>query len=419
MTELNTLMSFLGKLTIKDVGIHLSNVALLYANPIKTYRKLVKNEYEAYRFFILFILYYAFLVFFIIDDSKWIIPFTILEIILALLPYSFLVIPFLIYRKKYFPNLKCSGLFRLLFVVKIQFGVILILLLLLARWTGMESVYILIDNFPILILIALLLALPLALEIKLKVKLLWIFVNYIFSLLYISLIGILIVNIPDSFKLLKKIVINSPSMNYSLFQEEYQLSDIYLSNDFIVFASKGGYFSCSIFPSNPAMKEIIKNAKLNSNYQDHKLDSLIKKKEKYWPSNLVKNKYLLSNKKIDSIKQDFNVQFYSDFKYVDSLRKHETFYSNRKFYLKIFQLLRYHDSLHKSEDFRKKILLQKIDITLLNEKKDYTLLYTLPSDIHPKLEREIKAIRIEFDERLEYSSMLANIYSYPIRIFYE
>ena len=158
MTELKTLMAFLGKMTIKDIGIHLSNVALLYANPIKTYRKLVKNEYESYRFFILFILYYAFLVFFIIDDSKWIIPFTILEIILTLLPYSFLVIPFLIFRKKYSSNLKCSGLFRLLFVVKIQFGVILILMILLAKWTEMESIYILIDNFPIIMLISLLLA---------------------------------------------------------------------------------------------------------------------------------------------------------------------------------------------------------------------------------------------------------------------
>ena len=419
MTELKTLIDFLGKLTIKDIGIHLSNIALLYSNPIKTYRKLVKNEYDSYHFFILFILYYAFLVFFIIDDSKWIIPITILEIILTLLPYSFLIIPFLIFRKKYCPNIKCSGLFRLLFVVKIQFGVILILLLLLAKWTGMESVYILVDNFPIIILGTLLLALPLALKIKIKVKILWIFVNYIFSLLYCSLIGFLLLKIPDNYKLFQKIVINSPTMNYNIFQEQYHLSDIYLSNDFIVLASKKGYFSESIFPSNPALKEIVKTAKLNSNYLNHKIDSLTKRKEKYWPSNLTEDKYLLSNKKIDSIKQDFNIQFYADLKYVDSLRKHEQFDSNRNFYLKIFKLLRYHDSLHKSDNFITKIITQKIDLTLLNEKKDYTLLYSLPSNVHPKLEKEIKAIREQFDKRLEYSYILANIYSYPIRIFYE
>ena len=419
MTEIKTLLNFLSKLTIKDIGIHLSNVALLYASPRTSYRKLVKNEYESYRFFILFILYYAFLAYFLVENPKYIIPLTLLEVVLTLFPFSFLIIPFIIFRKKYAPRVKYNGLFRLTFVVKLQFGVFLILAILLARWTRMESIYIFIENYTILLFVPLICALPYALNIKISIKFLWIFLNYLFSLLYLMIFGFIVSSIPDSEFLYEKIAINSPDSNYTIFQINYNLSDLYLSDRFIAFSDNKGYFIDSQFPSNPAVGEILRVSKLDLEYRKRKVDSLLDKNTKYWPSGLSEHPFLLSKTKMDSIKLNFNEMFYEDIRLVDSLRKSEPFTSNKMIYNKIFKLLKYHDSIHKSNKFKQQILNQTSDIIIRCNPPGYVLLYPLEDQTHKNLSGEITKLRASFEKRSEQSSFIAKLYLFPILKVFE
>src|SRR5688572_588394 len=111
MNDLKSLIETLSTLSIKDLGKHLSNITNLYAKPFITWKKIISSRNESYELYILYIVYYSIVIFFLIDNSKYVIPITILELSLTIIPFSFLIIPFIFFRRVWKKRIKNNRLF--------------------------------------------------------------------------------------------------------------------------------------------------------------------------------------------------------------------------------------------------------------------------------------------------------------------
>ena len=83
---------------------------------------------------------------------------------------------------------------------------VLIGVALLIKWTDIEILYIIIENYIWLIFILFVLILPLLLKLSIVQKIIWIISNYIFSLLYFLGIYLIIVMLHSFDHLLTKMV---------------------------------------------------------------------------------------------------------------------------------------------------------------------------------------------------------------------
>ena len=334
MNDFKSHTEFLSKLSISDLRKHFSNITVLYLKPIKSWKKIISYRKESYDFFILFVLYYSVIVFFLISNSKYVIPITILELLLTIIPFSFLYLPFVFFRKKWNIKIKSNRLFRLLFVLKIQFNIVLIGVLLLAKWTEMESLYIIIENYIWLILLAFISVLPLLLQLKITQKILWIFTNYVFSLFFFLLLFLIFFKIPDIDLLVEKITLKTPTVENLNFSYEYNFSDIRLDDKFYIAlfeANSGKFFLRNTqFGTTELVLEIMKLDSKNLKNKIRILDSLKQLSE----NEIEFDSFEFTNKKInktylDSLRLEFNEVFYGDLKLTDSLISNTQFNSNK------------------------------------------------------------------------------------------
>ncbi len=424
MIDFKSLTEFLSKISISDLGKHFTTISELYTKPLKSWRKIISYRKESYDFFLLFVLYYSIIVYFIISNSKYVIPITVLEVVLTLIPFSFLYFPFVFFRKKWNKRIKSNRLFRLLFVLKIQFNIILIAFLLLAKWTGMESIYVIIENYIILILFVFISVFPLLLKLKLAKKLLWIFTNYVFSLVFFVALFLFFKNIPDIKLLQEKITLKTPNSEHFEFYSNYNFSDLKLSNDYyIILLNSDKEITNSIntqFATTNLLLELMKLDKKNLDNKMQILDSI-----KQLPVNELKEEYIKLNPlkyskvRLDSLKLNFNESFYNDLELTDSLTSKSNFKSNREFYKLLNEQLIYFDSIYKYGEPILKIAESEPKYFINTEDETYISIFELKDENLNNRKEQIQILREKIDNREKYSTLFQNIYFYPIEFIFE
>lgn len=422
MIDFKSLSEFLSKLSINELGKHFNNISELYTNPIKSWKRIISYRKESYDLFLLFVVYYSIIVSFIISNTKYIIPITILELVLTIIPFSFLYPPFLFFRKKWNKKIKSNRLFRLLFVLKIQFNILPFGLIILAKWTGIESLYIIIENLLWLILLIFISAFPLLLNLKIIQKTLWICTNYVFSLIFFLLL-VLFSEKNSDFELLgEKIATQTPNTENLKFNNEYNFSDIEIDSKYYIALfdvnNKKVVFRNTQFGTINLVYDIMQLNSRNLKNKVRILDSL-----KRLPDNNIEiDSFSFHNEKInkiflDSLRLKFDKLFYADLILTDSLKANALFNSNKKFYKLINSHLTYYDSIYTSEKAIKKIINTKPEFIVETDENGYAVIFEYKDPIILKRKVEINKMRTEFERRENYSTFFQKIYTYPIVLF--
>jgi hypothetical protein len=416
MNEIKSFFDFLSKFTLKDLDFHFTNVVNLYTKPISAWRKLLFNNdsEKSYNLFLLVVVYYSVIIFFLIDNSKFVIPITILELFLTLIPFSFLIFPFIFFRKKWKINLKNENLFKLLFVLKIQFNIPLIALILLVNWTKMESLYILIDNYIVLILCSLIIIPPIILKINKFKKVIWVITNYIFHMLFMYLLVLLASNITDSDLLLNKISIETPTQEYDEFHLKYNYSDILIDDKYLInvitIKDNKAYLRNPQFAKNTLILKLMKID--NNDLKKHVKHLKELKKQNITNIDSDYRKTIIKISYMDTLRNRFNKLFYDDLKFTDTLKT--KFKSNNEICKLHNELLRYYDSIYKSKEFINKVLTNKNEFSILSEQNNYIVVYKINETKATQLKNKILAVRSKLITREKYSRFLFNIYIKPV-----
>jgi len=417
MNEIKLFFDFLSKLTLKDLDFHFTNIVNLYINPVSAWRKLILNadSGKTYNLFLLVVIYYSVVIFFLLDNSKFVIPVTILELFLTLIPFSFLIFPFIFFRNRWSKNLKSENLFKLLFVLKIQLGIPLIAFVLLVKWTKMESIYILIDNYTVLILACLVVIPPMILKISLFKKIIWVFTNYIFQMLFMYLLVLIASNISDSDLLTNKIILETPTLEYSDFHSKYNYSDIYIDDKYfleiITVKKNQAYLRNTQFAQSSLILKLMK-------FDNDDLKKFVKhlevlKKQNIENTNSDYRKTVINIGNMDTLRYRFNNLFYQDLKFTDTLKA--KFKSNSEIFQLHNTLLKFYDSIYKSNQFVNKITT-KSEFSILSNQNNYIVIYKMNEPKATHLKNKILALRNKLVEREKYARFLFNIYIKPVEL---
>ena len=422
MNDLKSLIEFITKFSIKDSGLHLTNIANLYAKPFCSYKKIINYRQDSYQFFILFIFYYSILIYFVVDNIRLVIPLTVLELILTIIPFLFLLPPFLFFRNKWQKKINSNRLFRLIFIIKIQYSVILFLLILSYNFLKIEGLFILIDNFLIVVVLAMFITFPFVLKISVLKKIVWAFTNYLCFLLFFLTVGLVTYMIPknESENLLEKLIIPSPTVEYMLFEDKYNYSDYKIRDDyFIIITHLEGdklLLRNTQYATKKLVSLLIDESIKDNNAKIKLLKSL--KIEAATESQLVKSGYkkrVLQLAIMDSMKVEFNKYFLNDLNTIDTLIKNSKFKSNKNLFTLYNKRLKYYDSLYTKSNSIDQVLVLHPVIVVKADSNSFIFLYKYKGDsTNTELKKEIERIESDFEEREYYDSFLSKCILYPL-----
>jgi len=421
MNDIKSYFDILSKSTIKDIGSHLTNLADLYIKPIKTWKKIISYRKSSYDFFVLIVIYYSIILFFSISNIKYVIPLAILDIVLTIFPFSFLYFPFLFYRKKFGKRIKANRLFRLLFVLKIQLNLIILVLILLYKWALIESVLVLVENFIWIIFLAFISIFPLMMRISFWRKIIWIITNYVFSLIYLILIGVILMVIPDSHLLADKFSLNTPNTEYSEFKYQYEYSDILLDDDYYLINLQRIEDNLRIrntqFTTTRLALKLSQTQLSIIKEEKRILELMVQARKNNVPFEIPENDSIrITTKYLDSVKEKFQNKFYDDFKLVDSLSKTSAFKSNKKFFTLLHEQLAEYDSLYTATSVIEDKLTKKPEYIIESDNNNILFVTNLESKNLKSRAEQIDIQRKKFIKREEYSTLLQTIYTYPIEL---
>jgi hypothetical protein len=402
-----------------------TNLSELFTKPIKTWKRTIKYGKNSYDFYLQVILYYILfvsllLVLFLSKNWLYVFPITIAELAFTFIPFGYLYLPFKFFTKHWNKRIQSNRLFRLLFVIKLQVVLPYIAIVLLARWTKMESLYVIIDNYLIFILIIFLISLPLTLHLKFIQKVIWILANYIFSLIgFVIIIGIFSL-IPHNELLVNKLAPRTPTMEHLNFGMTYNLSDEILNADYFIINvsphEKHYHIDNTPFATSPLIIDLLliknKNLKAKVAY----LES-IEKVMKGSSGNLNEKKStqsILSRSYMQDYREYFNKNFKADLNLTDSLRENALFKSNKTYYNLLNKYFHLYDSIYSSENFTQKLLDSEPMNTIEAERNKFVLIYEFKNPKIIELKLNINSIKKELELRENRSMFLRNIYFYPI-----
>ena len=241
--------NFLARLNLKEFGNHLREYTELFLSPIKSWKKAYSQRKTGFDFTVLHIIYYSILTLVILKDFYLTIKIVLLEILVTLFPFFIFFFPFIICKRIFKIHKKWTKAFRVFLIIKFQFIPFLVLLILIAKWSEVESFYILIENGIWLVWMGFIIILPLINNISLLKKLFWIILNYIFILIGFFLIGYSLIQIEPNDRFFSKIRLNTPN-------QEYQYNEFKSSLSFYRIYDKGYISKLEIIDDNSV---IIKN----------------------------------------------------------------------------------------------------------------------------------------------------------------
>lgn len=347
-----------------------------------------------------------------------VIPITLFELLMTLIPFSYSLVPFLLFRKKWSKNVPTTHLFRLLFILKIQFSMPLIGMLLLAEWTKMESIYIFIDNYLVLFLLVFLIIPPFILKIKLIKKITWAVSNYISNLTFTVVIVFILSLFPDSYLLEKKMALITPTSEYQEFSINYNRSDTRIDETRCIMIlninKEEVYLRNTQFAEIGLVLRLLKIDSWDMKKHVKVLDSMIKKNIKDRKPKYMRSIFEL--KKIDTLRLRFNKSFYYDLKYTDTIKL--KFQSNREISKLHNRLLKFYDSIYKPENFAKELLNKKSEVLVYSDPDYYIFLQNISLAKLSKLKKDVLKMEEQLDDREKQSRFLSDIYMWPVKFVF-
>jgi len=228
MAEINAILS---KLTIKELGRHLSTYANLYIQPVKSWKKAFTYRRDGYEFTVYNIIYYFLLVLVIVQDYYLAIPITLFEVVVTIIPHLVFYPSLRFFTNKFNKRVSWKQQFRLILIIKFQSVPIVIGIVALAKWTDLESYYLLLDNFLFILWALLIVSTPLLINLEIWKKTIWIAANYISFLLYLLLFGLLVETFDLQGRVSDKLSRISPSKEYGNIISKSTNANIWISDD--------------------------------------------------------------------------------------------------------------------------------------------------------------------------------------------
>jgi hypothetical protein len=438
LNDLNSILNIFNKITIQKIGEYLSMFVDLYIKPVKSWKRIINVRKTSIDYFIIYILFFGILVFIITWDFRIVIKYVFVNLLITVIPFAFLLIPYVIFSRLWKKHLKFNRLYRLFFVFYIQIFPFVHFPIILAQWAYVEAPYIFASNLTVLFDLLLILVVPLILKLKFKQKLIWIICNYIFVSFYLISMN-KILDVSSDFRIiLNKVEYLSPKAEFEEILSNYKRSDVYIVENSIYLWSKkeNDRFNinaqyCTLFTSDYVIESI--NKRLNKISSFTHLDfldpNILNSKNPFTIYNEIFNQYKkdstslkfafnpISNTektKMDSLWNSFNEIFYSDLKLMDSLKNHAKFESNRKYADYIFNYLKQYDSIATdSISIRKLTIDGPVNFIEFENSLDL-LTYSLDNSYINYPLQGIVDRNIDYSEKYEKSDIVRDVLYYPL-----
>lgn len=421
--------NILGKLTIKEIGIHLQNYFELYTKPLKVWRKVINSKTDGYNFIILHLVYYCFFLYFIAKDITLVIPIAIFEVIITFIPFIFFLPPFLFFIKIYKRQSSWHKLFRLFLIIKFQFIPIFILIYLGATATKVENLYIISENLIWTIWVAFIFIFPLLLNIVLWKKAIWALTNYIFFLLGLSLLTFLVTKIDENDKIVNKLSLESPNSEYTnfklkglysplLFDDTSYFVVIKVSNDsdavilrtqFVSFDLKSSYFQSRINQLSDKMESI-------NSVSARKMEDISKVNKKESNTQDISDEEL-TLPLLDSLRKQLNFEFYTLLKETRKMKDSSKFESNRDYFHALTAYLEaYEKSYLDTSQINSIMTTASVNGTIKLGNEKYGVLLNLDSNYYRPSKKKLADIESVLERRTKRATIIPTILLFPLEI---
>ncbi|UTW62210.1 hypothetical protein KFE98_19740 [bacterium SCSIO 12741] len=417
----------ISKLTVKQLGQYISEYIELFLHPIDSWKKAYSSKNSSYNFVILHIVYYSVLVLILFKEIYFTVQVVILEVLITFIPFSVFLIPFLFFSRKSETAVNWKNMFRTFLIIKFQFVPIFVLLILFAQWSQIEVVYYLIDNGLLLIWMGMLLVVPIISKTSAWKKLAWVTMNYVFLVLFLTSIAYTYVAFVEPSSDLNKQFNYSPSKEYesgiirsysainSLSDEYYLIVIESLDSNSIrihrvqfVTHKLAYYFSGNSY--NETLRQLIKYEKELSKSDSNFVPVQNEKKEI--------DVAVLNLEILDSLRSEFNAQFYSDKNLFKELKDSCRHKSNKEYFRFCYSYLEHMDSLFKETKVQEELLSSfKPKTSLQLDEKSIGLLYEIPEKYRYDHKKELNQLEIDLDKRYEHSNFGLKILLFPVIYF--
>lgn len=419
------LETILNKLSLKELGKHLSNYCNLYVKPIETWKKAIDLRNSSYDFIVLNLVYFTILILLVVKDLYLAIPICIVEIILTLFPFLIFIGPYKISSFLFKIQWKWNRLFRLLIIIKLQILPLFYLLFKFANYSESENIYLLTDNFILLVWIGFIVIFPLISNLKYFQKIIWIFLNYIFFIGLI-LIGVAFfseINFMGKFG--DEIMLLSPAREYSDNNTKLTNSMLFIDDSsymLIGTENKPNVISYQATQFVDLRLYLLFNNKVRNNLiRDRiRLDSImcINDKTKISIKDSLQSLYdkkEINIKVLDSFREILHDNFQKDLILTDSLSKFSKFKSNRKYYNKLNLYLDDYCRSYFNQNEINEIYKNAKEKTILKlERGLYITLLKIDNSIYDNTKKPYIELRKELEERENKANWVASVFFYPI-----
>jgi hypothetical protein len=424
------LETILNKLSIKEIGNHLSNYANLYVKPIETWKKAIDLRTSSYNFIILNIVYFTILLMLMVRDTHLAIQLCLLEVIITIFPFLIFIIPCKIFAFLFKKKILLNRLFRLFLILKFQFITIFFLLFKFANYTQSEDSFILVDNFIWIIWIGFIVIFPMISNLKFIEKIIWIILNYMTFIIFFILLITVFSKINLLGNLGEEIMLLTPDKEYSnnslklskstlLINDKELLLIGKLDKNNIIIYKKTQFVDLELsilfgkFSRNNIIKKIIKNDSIICSLDKKRIsrkDSL----EKLYDNVDINIDYL------DSIRNISIENIQKDIKLTDSIFKNSKFKSNKDYFKALNKyLIDYFDS------YSNEVRIKKIIKNCTNKEYfqlsnfDYATIIKVNDIEYLSTKEKFEELKEKIEGREKKSNFLMNILFFPLEYFME
>ncbi len=439
MGDLISFINFFNKNTINKIGEYFSVFIDLFIKPLKSWKRIISQRKTSLEYFVIYILFYSAIVYLISWDLEQTITGVFLTLILTLIPFFLLLIPFLVFTKLAKKRIKANRLYRLLIVFEIQLLPLIHFPNLVANWGDVELPYLISSNSLAIKSLLCMLVLPLIIKINIWKKLCWIMCNY----LLVAIFGYMMYKIHnesnDLATIIEKADYYTPKDEFEKIWSNYKKIDWYLDKDkFYVFVKKkeSGLFKINnIQFSTTYTSEFIMQSlenklnKLPLGYIAQIRPDIFSKNNPFEIYNKVYSHLEYINathlfepfgekelNKLDSLRLEFNKKFYHDIKFMDSLQNNAKYKSNREYASNIYNYISQFDSIVADEKrFTKLIETTTPNFKLKIDNSKYLLAYDVDKKVIKYPRKRIEDSNIKLNKRYykDYH-IIDNIIFYPL-----
>lgn len=419
----------LAKLSVKELGQHLSNYIDLYLSPLAVWRKIIGNRSSSYNLVILHIIYYSFFVLLVAQKPYgFSLLYVVIELGITIIPFLIFFLPFKLFTRLFNKKIKWNRLFRLFIILKLQFLPIFISIVLFARWSESEAPYTIIENLIWVLWIALIIVMPLLVAIKSWQKVLWIFVNYICFLFFLILFSSTVSRFVDLEATLDKVSITTPNNEFRSFQIQSPHSEMFIENDYVLLIlKKPKNESLQIVRTQFVTLQLLASFKITEANQARrrlvKADSLRRTKDtinisKTWIDSLTvyPTRRELSLAKLDTLKDEFDKMFDLDFELTKKLKDSAIFESNRRYFQSLHKYLDNYQRLFSDLGvFYKASKNENAEIVFL-EDDYYASLNKIDSLYYVDIRTDYKTNENELERRAYKADFMSSLVLYPLHL---